>query len=232
MKKLTSIMVIVSMLVFCSATVFAVDAESQFKETYDETGILTGELFDGVSKALSEEAPGLGTLLPTIDKLVTNSQTLEKLAGELDKKDAAKEAGHMIEYLTRIKQVIQTGEEQHELEMHLARYYLHFSNCVMMNPFCLKEILHDYVEELKEVLEKNDIHEAPHIAQHLHFHADQMYYSAQMFRKKVWQKFSNQIEEIAEDIFEAAEKGDTAAVQAEVEKIEKPVAMLRKLVKE
>ncbi len=232
MRKLTRMMLIVSMLVFCAARVFAADAESEFKETYEATALLTAELFEGVSKALSEEALWPDTLITMIDTLVTHSQTLEKLAGELGQQEAAKEAGYMIEHLTRIQQIMQSGAEQHKLAMSLARYYVHFNNCLMVYPLCLKEVLHDHVEELQEALEKNDMHEIFHVAEHLHIHADQMYYSAQMFGKKVWQKFSTQIEEMADEIFEAAEKGDMAAVRAGVEKIEKPVAMLRKLVKE
>jgi len=232
MKRLTSIMVIISMMALSSVAVFAADAQSEFKETYEETEILTHEVFESVSKILSGEALDLNTLIEPVDKLLTNAKTLETLAGEMGKQEAADEAGQMALYLTRIKKAIQTGEEQHSLTTLLARYYLHYNNCVMVNTVCLKDMQHDHVEELKEALEKDDMHEISHLAEHLHVHSDQMYYAAMIFRKKAWQKFSIQAKEIADAIFEAARKGDIAAVRAGVEEIEKPLNVLKEIVQE
>ncbi len=228
MKKLTGVLIVVGMMVVGSVAVCAAD---DFKDTYEETEILTSELFEGISEVLSGETMQLGKLLTMIDTLVTNSQMLEKFSVELGKKEAADEAGQMAAYLTRIKQIIQTGQEQRTLVMLLARYYLHYNNCMMVNTLSLKEMQHDHVEELKAALETGDMSELEHLSEHLHVHSDQMYYAALIFGKKIWQKFSTQAKAYADEIFEAARSGDTAAVLAGVNKIEKPVAMLRKLVK-
>ncbi len=231
MKKLTRMMVIAIMMVLCSATVVAADAESEFKEAYTDTMKLTNELFDGVTEVLSGEAMEFDTLIAKIDKLLIHSKTLRQSAREMGMEEAADEARQMAAYLTQIKQAIQTGEKKHQLALFLARYYLHFNNCVMVTPIVLKEILHHHVERLKKSLEKGNMHEISHNAEHLHVHSDQMYYAALIFGKKIWQKFSNKAKANADAILDAAQEGDMAAIQTRVEKIEKPVTMLKELIK-
>jgi len=232
MKKVTGVMIIAGMAVLFSAPVFAADADSRFKDVYEETEILTGEFFKSVSGALAGTPMDADNLVKKVDKLIANSKSLGKSAGEAGRKEAADEAVQMAHYLTRIRKVIRSGEEKHELTMLLALYYLHYNNCVMVSTICLKEMQHDHVEELKEALKKNDMQEIRHLAEHLHVHSDQMHYAALIFGKKIWQKFSGRAKAAADEIYEAARRGDKAAVEAGVRKIEKPARMLRKLVRE
>lgn len=232
MKKITGAMVIAGMAVLISASVFAADADSRFKDVYEETEILTGELFRDISGILAGSPMDADHLMKRVNKLIANSESLGKLAGEAGRSAAEDEAGQMAHYLTRIRKAIRSGEEKQKLTMFLAKYYLHYNNCVMVSTICLKEMQHDHVEELKEALKKNDMHEVRDLAEHLHAHSDQMHYTALIFGKKIWQKFSGRAKAAADEICEAARRGDNAAVEAGVRRIEKPVRMLMKLVRE
>ncbi len=232
MGKTAVVLAMACLMLLFADVVLAADADSRFKDVYEDTEILTGELFEGVSEALTGTPMDADNLVKKINKLIANSESLVKSAREAGRKEAMDEAGQMASYLTRIKEVIQTGEEKQELTMLLALYHLHYNNCVMVSTICLKEMQHDHVEELKEALKKNDMHDIRHLAEHLHIHSDQMHYAALIFGRKIWQKFSRRAKATADEIYEAAQRGDKAAVKAGVKKIEKPVNMLRKLVRE
>ncbi len=231
MKKFTEIIVVVSMLIVFSGSAFAQDTTSEFLEIYEAATELTHDLFENISEALSGEVLQTHVFVKQIDALQAHAETLEQLAEEAKRKESAHEARRMGFYLTRAKNALQSGKEQHALTMHLARYYLHFSNCVQVYPTALKELLHEHVGELKEALESGDEHEIEHLAEHEHLHAEQMHYAALMFGKKVWQKFTVEVMEHSNIIFEAAESGDSDVIQTSLEKVEKSVEMLMKVVK-
>jgi len=232
MKRGLCILLITGFILFLNSAIVFASAEDIFSKTYEETEIITGELLEGISEALGGEALQVAMLVEKADKLIANSKTLEKAAIELGKKDSAAEAAQMVSYMTRIKETLEKGgKETDQLAITSARFYLHYNNCLMNYPGYLKIMLNDHVEELKNALKEGHMEEVSHLAEHLHLHCDQMYYSAMIFGKKIWQKFSVQSKAIADKIFEAAQKDDIDAVKAGIKEIEKPVGMLLDLVK-
>ena len=232
MKKATGIIAIIFLAVFLfSGAVVATDEIEKFGKAYEETEILTRDLFKGVSEAFEGSAMEVNKLTKLADKILRNTLTLEKTAEAEGKKDSASEARQMNSYMNRIKKTFKTGENKDELSMLMARYYLHYNNCIMLKTLNLKVMQKDHLEELKDVLSKNEIGEITQLAEHLHLHSDQMYYASYIFGIKIWQKFSSQVKELADEIFVAAQKNDLANIKAGIEKIEKPINMLGKLVK-
>ncbi len=212
--------------------VFADAKEDLFKATYEETEILTNELFTGISAALSGAELNREMLSAKAAKLMQNSEVLSKTAMELKKTDTASEAAQMLAYMTRIKKVFDQDTDGHDdLTMLVARYYLHYNNTVMSNPVCLVNMQKDHVEELRTALDAKDYNELGHLAEHLHLHSDQMYFASKVFGKKVWAKFAIRAKDKADEIFANAEKKDIEAVRAGVAEIEVPVSMLLKIVK-
>ena len=232
MKKFAGFMVCVGMMALCPAGVFAADAADEFFEAYEQTTEVTYEVFEHISETFSVEATEGYALVEEIDRLVTLSETLEKLAGEMGKEESATEARQMAVYLNRAKEALQSEHEKHALTMHLARYYLHFNNCAMVNTLVLKNLLKEHVVEMKTAIEESDMHEIEHLAEHQHLHADQMYYAALMFGKKVWQKFSLQIKVSSDEIFAASLNNDMTAIEAGMVELEKSVDLLFRIVKE
>jgi hypothetical protein len=230
MKKTISSLAFVCMMVLVSAPVFA-GAQAEFIDAYEELSSTTNELFEGLGEGLEGTVPDVKNLVKKTDILIAKSNTMEKASEKLGLKNAAKEAGHMAEYLGRIRDSLKTGKEKHAIIMMAARYYKHFNNCLTNNPVGVQMLLQDHIDEIKEAVESEDKHEIEHLAEHLHIHADQMYYAAILFGKKVWQKFAVQAKEAADKIHEATESGDFAGVKEGITEIEKPVAMLKKLVK-
>ena len=212
--------------------VFAGAKEDLFKATYEETEILTNELFLGINAALSGAELNRELLSAKAAKLMQNCDLLSKTALELKKTDAASEAAQMLAYMTRIKKIFDQDTDGHDyLTMLVARYYLHYNNTVMSNPICLVNMQKDHVDELRAALDAKDYEELGHLAEHLHLHSDQMYFASKIFGKKVWAKFAIQAKEKADEIFANAEKKDIEAVRAGVAEIEVPVSMLLKIVK-
>ncbi len=232
MKKFAAFMVIAGMLGLCSAEVFAADAANEFFEAYEQTTEVTHGIFEHISETFSAEATEGYALEKEIDTLVTHAEMLEKLADAMGKQESAEEARQMAVYLKRAKESLQSEHETHALTMHLARYYLHFNNCAMVNTLVLKNLLKEHVAEMKTAVAEGDMHEIEHLAEHQHLHADQMYYAAMMFGKKVWQKFSLQIKTSSDEIFAAALDGDKAVIEAKLEELEKSVDLLLRIVKE
>jgi hypothetical protein len=230
MKTKVLMLVFVSMMILVSAPVFA-DTQAEFKDAYEEVTIITNELFESIGEGLEGKTLDVKKLANKTDILIAKSNTIEKAAVKLGLKNAGIEADHMAEYLGEIKEALETGKEKHALIMNMARYYKHLNSCLTNNPVAVQRLLQDHVDEIKEAVASGDMHEIKHLAEHLHIHADQMYYAAILFGKKVWQKFAVQTKEIAITIHEAVEDNNLPGVKAGITKIEKPVAMLKKLVK-
>lgn len=232
MKKLSTAVFLAGILTFCSVPAVYADATSLFAETYEHTELLTNDLIHGFGKVFRGDEAATEQLVGLIDQLLKNTKILESSAIQMDKKDAADEARQMNSYLIRIQQAMRAGKFDGELTMLLARYYLHYNNCIMVNTIILKEMQYDHVLELQEAIDRNDVHEILHLAEHLHLHSDQMYYAATLFGKRIWKKFSVQAKLGADEIFEAAKKGDLVAVKTGLDKVEKAVSLLRRLIKE
>lgn len=232
MKKQVVVVVIIGMVTFFCAERGIADTKSDFVEIYEHIAHLTHQLFEEVSHAsMSESSIADETLMRMVEALITNAKTLETLAGQLGQIESANEVRQMTDYLNRFKHLVQTEGDHHALIMMLSRYYLHFHNCLMLNPICLKDILHAHLEELKEAVDKNDFEVIVHVAEHQYLHADQMYYAALIFEKKIWQKFALQIKMTADDIYAAAREGDLESVRTGIGQIEQPIQILRQLVK-
>jgi len=218
-------------LIFNSAIVFASAAE-QFGETYEETEVITGDMYILISEAFTDESLQTPILLEKANKLLANSRTLKKTALELNLKDSESEAAQMESYMVRVVEILEKGgREKHLLTMLLARFYLHYNNCLMNYPGYLKIMVKDHVDEVKSALEEGRMQEVAHLSEHLHLHCDQMYYAAMIFGKKIWQKFSTQIKDISDQIFASAMDGDIEGVKKGIKDIEKPVMMIQDLIK-
>ncbi|MBF0196922.1 MAG: hypothetical protein HQL32_04400 [Planctomycetes bacterium] len=206
------------------------DSNTKFSEAYEETEIISDELFAGLSVAFSGKSVDFESMKTRIDKIISNCDTLVEAAREASVVDCAEEALQMKSYAERIREVLASGKHTDELIMLAARYYLHYNNCIMMKPVNLKMMLKDHVDELRSALEKKDFTEVYHLAEHLNIHANQMHYTAYIQGKMIWQKFSLQTKNIAGKIFVDAKLKNYSAIEKGIAEIDKPVSILVKIV--
>jgi hypothetical protein len=232
MKTPSKIFGMISLVFVLSLPVFADETESSFEKLYIETAHETHELMEMVSDAAGTAEFDLETLLPTVDALIKNAEALEKTALKIGKNIGADEAAQMKAYLNRIKATIETKTGKSELMANLSEYHLHLNNLLMVTPTVLKNVLGEHLDELKTAIEKNQTKQLEHLAEHFNIHANQMYYAAMIFGKKIWQKFSNKIKENAGQMLSAAKSGNMDSLKKLAAEVEKPVRMLQEIVKE
>ncbi|GBC62160.1 hypothetical protein DENIS_3123 [Desulfonema ishimotonii] len=231
MKRMARLMVICFVSLLMPAAVLAATGDEAFLSLYRSTAKSTNQLFGLVSSLMDGGETDIAALLGPVDDIRRNSEKLRQLAESAGRKVAADEAGQMALYMNRVGEALRSGTKRHETGMWLARYYLHFNHLLMVSAVTLKEILNAHVQELKAAVSSQNMNDIIHIAEHQRIHAEQMYYTARIFGKKIWQKFANQIKSSADEIFNAAMKNDMAGVKRGTEEIEKPVQMLMQLIK-
>ncbi len=218
-------------IILFSGVIFA-DTTQDFSKAYKEIEILTVNLFEKVSAGFTGKATDTDKLIRVIDKILINSEILEKAANAVNNKNCAGEARQINFYMAKIKTVIITGEHKDKLTMLLSRYYLHFIQCNILKIMNVKLMQNDCLGKLKEALDKNEITEIECLAEYLCIYSDQMYYASYIFGKKIWQKFSKRVKKFADEIFKSAQKKDLDAIKEAVDKIEKPLLILNKLIQE
>lgn len=203
-----------------------------FKRLYQETGHETHELMEMAGEAMTTPEFNLSTLLPPVNTLMEKADGLEKLSAKIGRKEGEDEARQMKRYLSRLKTAVEGRGEKGEIVAHIASYYLHFNNLLMVHTLALKDVLGDHLDELKGALEQQYTHKIAHVSEHFYVHANQMYYAAMIFGKKIWQKFSDSIKEDADKLIAAAEAGDTTTMRKLVADMEMPIRTLQKIVTE
>lgn len=234
MKRTSAVFVIIGMLyVLATPSTVLADPLEDYGKAFEETEVVTYDLFEGISQMLNGEQVNRNTLIQYADKLIDNSKILEKSAADLKRQESSGEAFQMGYYMKRVKEILEKGgEDPKYLTTLSSRYYLHYNNCIMTNPAYLKLMVQDHVDEVKKALEGNDLVEVAHLAEHLHLHSDQMYYSSLVFGKKIWQKFAEQIKTLADQIFLSARAKEIDKVKSLIKEIEEPVAMIQKVINE
>ena len=122
------------------------------------------DINDGLDVGSLHEVNMDPVLIEKADKLLANSITLKKTAQELGQHDSASEAAQMESYMVRIKEILEKGgREKHLLTMLLARFYLHYNNCIMNYPGYLKIMVKDHVEEVRNALGEGRIQDVIHL---------------------------------------------------------------------
>lgn len=228
MNKAMHLTLVVGM-TLCLATKAFAGPSDVFSETYEETELLTIKLFALTS--VPNESGEKGAELSVVDKLLANSELLNKSATSMGKADSAREAWLMTSYLQRIKDVLQTGNNRSALDLLLARYYVHYSNCIMLNPVILRDMQHDHVVELQAAIDEGNKEDILQLAEHLRIHSDQMYYAASIFGRKIWEKFAIQARDGSREIFETILKEGSLRSDARLAEVRYASDMLRRLVR-
>lgn len=234
MKRTSAVFVIIGMLyIFAIPSPILADPLEDYGNAFENTEIITYDLFEGISKMLNGDQVNRDTLIQYAGKLIDNSKILEKSAADLKRQESSGEAFQMGYYMKRLKEILEKGgEDPKYLTTLSSRYYLHYNNCIMTNPAYLKLMVQDHVNELNKALAGNDLAEVAHLAEHLHLHSDQMYYSSLVFGKKIWQKFAEQIKSISDQIFLSARNNEIDKVKSLIKEIEEPVSMIQKVINE
>ena len=149
MKRFFAIAVVVWMMFILPGTVYA-DSVQQFREVYESTESLTHNFFKNLSLANSCKQAGREALLKIADHILFNARDLERLALKQEKKMCADEAALMHEYMSKIKKIIMIGDDNKDMAMLVAKFYMHYNNCLMLNSENLKLMLSDHMKALKE----------------------------------------------------------------------------------
>ena len=231
MKHIIAIAAVWTMIVF--PAIGCADPVQNFREVIMETELMVHDLFDSLSRRHGKDSMGLEeSSLLLVDRLLVNAKRLEKEAVAMGKALSASEAAHMYEDLVRLRDIL-SAQRPDNIAKSVANIYLHFNHCLMLNSENLKIMLVDHMKALKEAVANGvDMEKIAYDAEHLHLHADQMYYTAILVGKKIWQKFAIEARKSAEEILAAAERGDRKAVADGIARIEKPVLMLERIVLE
>ncbi len=233
MKKLTHVMVIVGMMALCPATVFAQDAAllRQFSEATEGITEDLETIFDLIGEAM------LGKEFPKSE--------MKRVLGEISSKAEVLVAigkNEQAEWVWNANQIIvQAGEALGRMEgdtigeANCALSYIHTynHNVQLLNPPYMRDILGVYVDKLKTATDTDDVEwdEVEEIYERLALHSNQMAFAADIFGKRIWQKFAYQFRELTAKMGESLERKDVAELKSISQKMEKPLKTIVKIVK-
>ncbi len=232
MKKLTGIIVIVVMVLLCG-NAFA-DPLEEFSKAIQSIEQEFENIFEALGDGLEEEGSfSLNDIRAAAEKIETATKSIVVLGEENNRADWAFEAEELAEAIDEYLEMLDEQEFDDALST-LARAFHMFNLLQMLTPRFARNSLSERYQDVQDLLTGGDIGETGEAgeqqAEYMEGLARHVYYASKMFGKKVWRKFANAALEAADELADACEDRDQAAVETALEKLEKPIMMLEELI--
>ncbi len=232
MKKLTGVMLIVSMVFLCATTVFAVDDSlKQFGEATEGIGEDLETLFDLIGEAMLGKELRKFEMERALGEISSKAEVLVAL-GENEQAEWVWDANQIIVQVEEAKGRME-GDTIGEANCALSYIHTHNHNVQLLNPPYMRDVLVVYVEKLKTAMDADDIEwdDVEEIYERLALHSNQMAFAANIFGKQIWKKFAYRFRDLTGKMNEALKKRDVAELTSISQEMEKPLKTIVKIVK-
>ncbi len=237
MRNVKKVMVIalsfVSLFVCCN--LHAAETDSALAETFGKhtEDIYEGldDLYELIGKSLKDGETEISDLSKAIKKIEKNAASLVAL-GKKNNKEWQYEAQMIAEDVDDLKAELE-GNEFDEFISVLSRVGPSLKTMAMFFPRHLLGKMEEHFGELEKEASKSDANwdDLEYTVEKLIIYSRQMGIAADAFGKKIWKKFTRQVWEICRSLDDAVEDDDGAKVKSLLKEADKPMAILKKLVK-